>query len=174
MDLLLEHGAKVVAIRDHAGIKLLSTAVFNGHAQVARKLIQLGEDVNQVDDFLCTPLGYCAIYSLPVVASVLLEHGANVLKAQVCGISALQTAERHVSPYAASLYGPQLGVREEWQIEAWDSAIAMREILRAEELRGAKCVAFAMGLHDRLGVDSIVRWLDPETLRMVLQRVGRV
>jgi hypothetical protein len=35
----------------------------------------------------------------------------------------------------------------------------------------AKCVAFAMGYHKRLGVGSLVAPLDAEVVRMVLQLV---
>ncbi|KAJ1467300.1 hypothetical protein T484DRAFT_1859254 [Baffinella frigidus] len=41
----------------------------------------------------------------------------------------------------------------------------------AEATRRTKCVAFAMGHHQRLGAGSRVEWLEPGVLRMVLEQV---
>jgi hypothetical protein len=40
------------------------------------------------------------------------------------------------------------------------------------EVRRKKKIAFSMGLHARLGVDSIVARLDPEILKMVFEVGG--
>ena len=42
---------------------------------------------------------------------------------------------------------------------------------RALETKRAQCIAFAMGLRERLGAGSLVRALDPEVVRMVLDQV---
>ena len=43
--------------------------------------------------------------------------------------------------------------------------------LRAKpEIDRQKCVAFAMGHHKRLGVNSLMAQMDPEVLRMVLEQ----
>jgi hypothetical protein len=44
-------------------------------------------------------------------------------------------------------------------------------ILQEAAVTRAKCVAFAMGHHERLGVGSLVAPLDAEVVRMVLQLV---
>ena len=44
-------------------------------------------------------------------------------------------------------------------------------MIEAEEVRRAKCMAFAMGLGGRLGVDSCVNVLDEGVLRLVLEHV---
>ena len=43
--------------------------------------------------------------------------------------------------------------------------------VKEEAVTRAKCVAFAMGHHERLGVGSLVEGLDPGVLRMVLEQV---
>jgi hypothetical protein len=47
-------------------------------------------------------------------------------------------------------------------------------MLQAEAVTRAKCVAFAMGHHERLGVGSRMEALDPEVVRKVLEQVWRV
>jgi hypothetical protein len=44
-------------------------------------------------------------------------------------------------------------------------------VLRAVATERARGIAFAMGLRERLGAGSPVRALDPEVVRMVLDRV---
>ncbi|KAJ1494669.1 hypothetical protein T484DRAFT_1765085, partial [Baffinella frigidus] len=44
-------------------------------------------------------------------------------------------------------------------------------LLRAVAMQRAKCIAFAMGLEERLGAESRVRDLDPGVVRMVLERI---
>ena len=40
-----------------------------------------------------------------------------------------------------------------------------------ERVQRARCVAFAMGLRERLGAGSLERTLDPEVVRLVLDQV---
>ena len=42
---------------------------------------------------------------------------------------------------------------------------------RARATKRAQCIAFAMGQRERLGAGSLVRALDPEMVRMVLDQV---
>ena len=44
-------------------------------------------------------------------------------------------------------------------------------MLTTEAVSRAKCLAFAMGHHARLGSGSRLRRLDPEVLRMMLEQV---
>ncbi|KAJ1466471.1 hypothetical protein T484DRAFT_1922290 [Baffinella frigidus] len=53
----------------------------------------------------------------------------------------------------------------------WSLHTNIAAVLKAEATRRAKCVAFAMGHHQRLGAGSRVGWLDPGVLRMVLEQV---
>jgi len=50
-------------------------------------------------------------------------------------------------------------------------AAKMVALLRAVATERARCIAFAMGLRERLGAASLVRALDPEVVRMVLDQV---
>ena len=51
------------------------------------------------------------------------------------------------------------------------SHYAVAEVLEEETITREKCVAFAMGHHQRLGVASAMSEFDPELLRMVLECV---
>ena len=44
-------------------------------------------------------------------------------------------------------------------------------MLNAYAVTRAKCVAFAMGMQERLGAGSRVKILDPETIRTVIRYV---
>jgi len=50
-------------------------------------------------------------------------------------------------------------------------AAKVAALLRAVATERARCIAFAMGLRERLGAGSLVRALDPEVVRMVLDLV---
>jgi hypothetical protein len=77
---------------------------------------------------------------------VLIEHGANILAEENTGL----TAE---------------------DIAASESHLEVVAMLQAAAVTRAKCVAFAMGYHKRLGVGSLVAPLDTEVVRMVLRLV---
>ena len=49
-------------------------------------------------------------------------------------------------------------------------AAMVLSLLRAVATERARCIAFAMGLRERLGAGSLVRALDPEVVRMVLDK----
>jgi hypothetical protein len=51
------------------------------------------------------------------------------------------------------------------------SHYAVAEIIEEETITREKCVAFAMGHRQRLGVASAMSEFDPEFLRMVLECV---
>jgi ankyrin repeat protein len=52
-----------------------------------------------------------------------------------------------------------------------DGTQRLVNILRDEQLRRERCEMFCMGQHERLGANSIIRWLDPEVTRLVVQWV---
>jgi hypothetical protein len=111
-------------------------------------LLRQGMDVNAVDNAGCTPLIHAAIFCQHRVIPVLFEYGANVLFVGPYGWTALEGLVR------PSVHG-------------WDRRLSIVAV-EAELLSKAKLVAFAMGLHERLGAGSRVRWLDEGVLRMVL------
>jgi len=93
-----------------------------------------------------TPLMAAAQHGYGILVQLMLDHGADVSVTDARGWN----AENHA--FAA----------EHFVVVA---------ILQAEAANRAKCVAFAMGHHARLGVGSRVQGLHPELLRMVLEYV---
>ena len=82
---------------------------------------------------------------------VLLEHGADLSAKGTCGLTPESFAE----------ICPRLGT----------VAMLRAEPARREALRRAKCVAFAMGQHERLGAESRVQEIEAGVVRMVLEQV---
>ena len=91
------------------------------------------------------------------MVKLLLDHGADVLAETVTGETALQGG--------VLCSGSQ---RDRGVVEQNHAAVLA--MLRAEENEMAKFVAFAMGLNERLGAGSRVRWLtESGLLKMVLR-----
>ena len=147
--LLLRYGADVSA-RDFEGCTPLAIAARGpgrAHFTIAEELVKKHHvDVNVVDDNGCTALHHAAIAARPDMVKLLIHHGVNVPLATRHG----RTAEW----WAAHL--------------KHDEVVAM---IQTETLPKAKCVAFAMGLQERLGAGSRVSLLDPGVLQIVLQYV---
>jgi ankyrin repeat protein len=142
---LLENGADVLATYD-SGLTPLHQAAQNAEAEVAKVLLQNGADVSAKNDRGWTPLHWAVVNGHAVVVRVLIEHGANILAENNDGETPVDYATRHRHP----------------------EVVAMLQVAAATR---AKCVAFAMGHHKRLGVGSLVAPLDAEVVRMVLQLV---
>jgi ankyrin repeat protein len=142
VQLLLENGADVSATDDR-GWTALHKAASQGHADVAKVLLENGADVSATDDRGFTPLHMAAFLE---AVKVLLENGANILAESNAGRTPEDLATR----------------------EGFPEVVAM---LQEATVTRAKCVAFAMGHHKRLGVGSLVAPLDAEVVRMVLQLV---
>jgi Ankyrin repeat len=148
-----------------------------------------GSDLELHNDYGFTPMMLC-IHTLhvvdgPVVLGELLRHGANTDTqivpsrwswAQDIGNTALHEA---------------VNLRRGWAIEMLLDAGADQNVVNnngytprqltniprivaiftAFELRRAKCVAFAMGHHNRLGTGSLSKELSHDTLRVILEEV---
>ena len=144
--LLLQHGADVSARNNH-GVTPLDTAVIYGDEALARLFLQHGADTSSTDDDGRTSLHWAAHHGHVAAVQALIEHRANVSAKSHTGLTAedLATSQSH----------PQVVA-----------------ILQAEAVTRAKCVAFAMGHHTRLGVGSRLEGLHPEVLRMVLKEGG--
>jgi hypothetical protein len=159
MQVLVERGADL-ANRSLDGWTSLHQFTFFGHAhhqqQHVQLLIDAGADVNAVDNNNETPL-YHAVYSSDRdMAEILLANGANIdTVSTVYGFTVLTMATRP---------GPVHPCLQPIQEE-----IQRRAAILAEANRVANWEAFAMGLHDRLGRESIVHELDENLARMVLR-----
>jgi len=142
--LLLQHGADVKGKAN--GRTALHFAALGGHRAMAHLLLQQPSNVSAVDNVGMTALHFAALKGHEEVVEVLIEHRANVLAEDKDGCTAedMATHQSHLEVVA---------------------------MLKAEAVSRAKCVAFAMGHHARLGKGSMVERLDPEVLRMVLKQV---
>jgi ankyrin repeat protein len=107
---LIKSGAAVDAT-DKYGVTALGFAVYQQRLAVARKLIDLGADVNHVDDEGRTPLIYTArapfgkgaygqstMAARNEIAKLLLAHGADVNHAEQHGDTALHWAVSDRNP----------------------------------------------------------------------------
>ena len=145
VQLLLEHGA-LVNVKTMDGMTPVQEAANLGFEAVALLLLQHGADLSEVGARGRTALHWAALSGHGEVSRALLQHGANVLAETDDG----RTAE---------------------DLALAGSHFKVLAILRAEAVTRVKCVAFAMGHHGRLGVGSLVETLEPEVLRMVLNKV---
>ena len=138
----------------YAGLAVTSTPVQDS-PEIVRMLLQHGVAVDEIDGAGCTPLIHAAIFCKHRVIPVLFEYGANVSFVAAYGETALESLVRPMKNAAHPLQHNE---------ERLLSIVAVE----AELLSKAKLVAFAMGLQERLGTKSHVRWLDPGVVRMVL------
>jgi hypothetical protein len=109
-------------------------------------LLENGADVDVKSTDGLTPLHLAARRGLRVMVRLLIHKGADIES-------------------DTNVFG-----RNAEEIATANGNVEVAVILRAEAERlRVRRVAFAMGLHDRLGAGSIVRALDPEVVRLVLQ-----
>ena len=150
--LLLENGADVSATANEG-----QTALHLASSEaVSLLLLQHGADVSAKATGVyrgMTPLHMAARVGNTEVVRVLIEHRANASAEDDYG----RTAEDSLH-LAQAIAGSHL----HRQVMA---------MLQAEAVIRAKCVAFAMGHHERLGVGSRLQGLDPEMVRKVLEQV---
>ena len=110
------------------------------------KLLQHGADASAKGEAGMTPIHWASFQGRAAVVQMLIEHRANVSVEDNFGRTPedCATSESHVEIVA---------------------------MLKAEAVTRAKCVAFAMGHHTRLGVGSLAEGLELEVIRMVLDQV---
>jgi ankyrin repeat protein len=158
VEVLIEHTADVSA-KDSDGRTALFWAARRGHESAARMLIEHQADVSSTNNFGRTPLSEAAL-AFPglaghaAVVRLLLDKGVDEQMRENDGreLESLATA----GAYLHALFGPHR------QIAA---------MMKAEGMRRAQCLAFAMGQHERLGEGSRVQSLDAGVVRMVLEQV---
>jgi len=126
-------------------VSLLVMASICGREEDVQRLLDQGADMSAHLLTGETSLHVAVLWGRHSVARLLLEHGAD--------LSA--TTQRGHTPEALAVAC---------------SRHEMVAMLKAEPAR-RKCVAFAMGLHARLGPGSLVWELDEGVVRMVLELV---
>ena len=119
------------------------------------------------------------IRNSPLILSRLLEYGANVNSSDSAGTSLLHHAASH--NYVDCIKGllkfhVNISAKNIMGHTALDVARHLHNesvvlLLEEEQVEKEKCVAFAMGHHERLGKQSIMKSFDPEVMRMVLELV---
>jgi len=112
-------------------------------------LLQHRADVSATTNWGATALLIAALRGNDELVRVLIEHRANVAATNNAGATPEDLATHHSHHQIAAM-------------------------LKAEAASRAKCVAFVMGHHARLGAGSRVRWLDLEVVRMVVEQVAPV
>jgi ankyrin repeat protein len=132
--------------------------------EAARILLENGANVNAVDRKGMTPIMGAARLGYGPMVQLLLDHGANVSITDDRGWN----AENHA---AAGEHLEVVTMLKDAATRAKEEAEAAATRAKEEAANQAKCVAFAMGHHARLGVGSRVQGLHPEVLRMVLEYV---
>mmetsp|Transcript_60959 Transcript_60959/g.139435 ORF Transcript_60959/g.139435 Transcript_60959/m.139435 type:complete len:146 (+) Transcript_60959:87-524(+) len=113
---------------------------------VSLQLLNAGADISAEDIAGATPLHGAASRGSIAMVRVLLAAGADVEATDRAGASAEDRARAR----------PHLQVATHLAVT--------RRVARER----ARCIAFAMGLEERLGAGSLVRALDPGVVRMVL------
>ena len=174
--ILLDAGADV-AMQASDGWSALHHAAANGHEGAARVLLHAGADVSSKD--VDTPLHQAAVRGHAGVARVLLHAGADGEAADYSHLE-VQPPDRFcplVFSHDCAVSTPirpvlaHLPAREPRMRLTLNCAAKVMVVLRAVATERARGIAFAMGLRERLGAGSPVRALDPEVVRMVLDRV---
>ena len=156
VEFLIAHGADPFA-KDEKGTTPLHSA---RHKSVVHILLDQGADINVKDTAGKTPL-YEAISANAFrgqsdMVRVLLKRGADV------------TAEDLASAEARTVDKNHIHHKEIAAIYKKNAALLRAALLRAEQTRRAKCVAFAMAQHERLGVGSLFSTLPPEMMQQIM------
>jgi ankyrin repeat protein len=125
----------------------IHNAAMYGHSKVLRSLIQAHPEViSPKDHNNWTPLHHAAFHGWTNNVQVLLDSEADLFPKAFCGKTPGQMATQRGHPEL--------------------TAMIMASSTRIHQ---AKCVAFAMLFHPRLGAGSQVPWLDKEVQRMILE-----
>jgi hypothetical protein len=162
--LLLANGADVT-IRDKRGMTPLFHAAVGWddmrHITVAQLLKAKGADIDSRDDLMKTPLMVAASLGKPHFLQWLLKKEA-VVTAEDLASAEVRVRTSREGPRASRLKKVASLLR---------SALKKRRALLVKKARLDKCVAFAMGHHSRLGVDSVISTIPPEMMQQILRLV---
>jgi ankyrin repeat protein len=181
VQLLLENGADTSAT-DDMGWTPLHQAASQGHAEVAKVLLENGADVSARRGSGAMPLQDAVSFENEAVVEVLLEHGADVngtdtsaedgwTMLHLAAFKGLAEVAKLLLQHGANILAENNARQTARFVANFQSHHEVVAILQEATVTRAKCVAFAMGHHKRLGVGSLVAPLDAEVVRMVLQLV---
>jgi len=166
-----------LTITDRDGLTPLHYAAYGGHAAVVVQLLAAGVSADAENKFGMTPLHYAALHSRAAVAEQLLAAGAAVDAKDEDGRTPLYRAamrgcaavgEKLLAAGADGAAAADNGSTPRFVAQG---AVLAMLVAAQEEAQRSRSIAFAMGLQERLGAASVVRGLDPELLRMVVERV---
>ena len=159
----------------------LAMAAIFGFVRVVELLLRYNADVHAHGRTILHQVARIGMDDTRGVAKLLLDHGADVQATDsewpVRDFTPLhEAAEEGDADLVRVLIhygGNKMALTNDGQT-AEDLATsgghdAVVQVIQTETLPRAKGLAFAMGLHERLGEASIVKPLDPELLRMILQ-----
>ena len=160
--LLLANGVDV-SIRDKRGMTPLFHTVFGDmrHIKVAQLLQGKGADIDSRDDLMKTPLMEAASLGKTHFLQWLLKKKA------VVAAEDLASAEVRVR---TSRKGPRES-RLKKVATLLRSALKKQRALVVKQTRLDTCVAFAMGLHGRLGTESVISNIPSERMQQILKLV---
>ena len=162
----------------------LAMAAQQGRVRVVQRLLELPIPANVHAHQGLIPLRVVrwGVGDQPAVMKLLLDHRADVHATDAAGFTPLHRAANSGNAALARMlihYGGNIMARNAFGETVADVATARNaetgthgavlEVIQTETLPRARGVAFAMGLHERLGEASRVNTLDNELLRMVLE-----
>jgi hypothetical protein len=166
----------------HRWITPLAMAAGGGDVRVVQLLLDHNADVHAHQGLIPHRVARVGGGDRPAVMKLLLDHGADVHATDAVGFTPLHEAADKGNAALARmliLYGGNILARNNFGETVADVATARNvgtgthdavlEVIQTETLPRARGVAFAMGLHERLGEVSRVNTLDKELLRMVLE-----
>jgi len=178
VQLLLDHNADVSSKDKNGATPLHSTATWGSEA-AAGLLLRYNADVSAKEKYGQTPLHNAATYGEELVAELLLQNNADVSAKDRFGRTPLHNAVRYDRVLVVELLlaeGADVSVKDRCGNTPREDATRrshhqIAAMIEAVEESRAKCVAFSMGLEERLGAQSCVHALDAEMLRLVLDNV---
>jgi ankyrin repeat protein len=131
----------------------------NGDVISVDLLLQYGAKIESKTDTLMTPLHVAVYWANPGVVSFLLKQGAD-LYARTCW------KNNDNSIMCNSATPMDIAMNR----DGFHSRSSVRDLL-VQETR-ARCIAFMMGQHPRLGKNSLISALEPEIARAIYELVG--
>jgi ankyrin repeat protein len=178
---IMEHGGKKdIDTRDNKGLTLMEYAVTKTRADIMSLLIEYGANVNAVNEDGMSILHFAVASNKPVMVGILASNGANMSAVARRGMTALHLAAyAGFADVARELVKNNANITDVFgfnnltaeQIAHSNNFPEVAMLLHEESVTRSKCVAFAMGHHNRVGAGSMVARMDPELLRIILTAV---